>query len=373
MEITMEDADIDKYLTAIYYDVGHPASYSGLDKLYTLAKSDGQKISKQKVKKWLSKQNVYTKHRTLKHNFKRLRVIVPEKYYQFDVDTMSMTRYAKNNKGYQYILVVIDILSRYAWTSPLKTLTGAEMVNVLKKILKKAPKKLRSDHGSEYANKKVSNFLKSKGVHLFHTFNEKKANFAERLIQTLKVKLVKYMQHNNDFEWVKILPKVTASYNNTYHRSIRMSPAQAMETDNPTLWKIQYDLKLIKKNAAKVSKGKKPYKFKLGDKVKLTFNRSTFDRAYDKKWTEEYFVITERIIKQGKQQYKVKDCENDPISGSFYPEELQKVEIGEDKTYKIEKILKRRTRRGKKEVLVRWEGWNSKFDSWILESEMNDV
>ena len=41
--------------------------------------------------------------------------------------------------------------------------------------------------------------------------------------------------------------------------------------------------------------------------------------------------------------------------------------------YKIEEILKRRKRHGVPEVLVKWKGWPVKFNSWITESDLQDI
>ena len=373
----MADTRVEDYLRKVYYNSGNPASYGGVDKLYRFAKSDGQNISKGRIKTWLSSQDVYTKHKPIRHNFKRTRVVVPTKLYQFDGDTVSMVRYEKSNSGYKYILILIDILSRYAWTHPLKTLTGKEMTRALKITITKKPQKIRVDSGSEFANSQVKSYLKSKGIDIFHTLNEKKANYAERFIQTLKTKITKYLQHNKTFKWVKILPKITESYNRTYHRSIKMTPASAMQKDDANLWVAQYDPKpkTVKKEYKNSPRSASHYLFKLGDKVKLTYNRSTFDRAYDEKWTDEYFIVSGRDTKQGIRLYTVKDFDNDPVKGSFYESEMQKIneKDRDNKAYNIEKIIRKRTRNGRSEVLVKWDGWHRKFNSWIPESEVENV
>lgn len=359
--------DIDGYLKTIYFDPNHPAAYGGVDKLYRFVKSDGQPVSKGQIKKWLSKQNVYVKHKPLKRKFTRARVVVPRKFYQFDADTISMTRYDKNNMGFKYILIIVDILSRFAWTHPLKSLTGKEMVVALKTVLSKNPENMRTDGGSEFINVQVSRYLRSQNIDNFQTLNEAKANYVERIIKTIKTKLVKYMHHNETFEWVDVLPKIIHNYNNTYHRSIKMTPSQALTIDNPTLWQMQYGPKPkpLTKITSKPPKDKSPYTFKMGDKVKLSFIRSKFDRAYDQKWTDEVFSITERTNKQNIPQYSVKDWSNDPVRGTFYEAELQNVTVNEDVEYKIEKVLKYRMHRGQRQAFIKWSGWHRKFNSWI--------
>ena len=118
-----------------------------------------------------------------------------------------------------------------------------------------------------------------------------------------------------------------------------------------------------------------PYKFGIGDMVKLAHMKETFAKDNDFKWTEEHFFISGRTNEGHIPQYPIKDWNNTPVTGRFYGEELQKIELPDcDKSkYKIEKILKRRTRKGIKEVYVHWEGWAKRFRDWIPASEVDDI
>ena len=368
----------ENYLETIYYNPEHAASFSGIDKLYRSVRSEGKAITKGQLKKWLRGQSVYNGHKPVRKTFKRRRVISQRKWYQFDGDTVSMTRYRKNNHGYAYILVLIDVTSKYAWTRPLKTLKGKEMVETLKSLKMKKPENLRTDKGSEFINSDFKRYIDLRGINHYSTTNEKKANFAERFIKTLKSRIMKYMHKSNSHEWVAVLPKITESYNNTHHRTIDMSPSQALKTDDVTLWKKIYQPPSEKRtNISKFDgpRRKNPYKFKVGDKVKLSFIKEAFAKEYDSKWTDEYFVITSRSIGENIPQYRIKDWENDIIDGRFYEQELQKIDLPEEDNtvYKIEKILKRRTRKGVKEVFVHWEGWHKRFRSLIPASEVENI
>jgi hypothetical protein len=73
------------------------------------------------------------------------------------------------------------------------------------------------------------------------------------------------------------------------------------------------------------------------------------------------------------EEYKLKDYSDDPISGTFYAQELQRVNKKEDTVWKVDKILKERMRKGDKEVLVFWYQWPSKYNSWIKKSELINV
>ena len=61
------------------------------------------------------------------------------------------------------------------------------------------------------------------------------------------------------------------------------------------------------------------------------------------------------------------------IESYFYEPELQIAYIDSDEIYKIEKILQKRKRNRISEVLVKWKGWPDKFNSWIPESDLQDI
>ena len=109
-----------QYLKKIYYDSSNPASFAGPDKLYRFVRKDGKFVlSKYKIKKWLQRQEPYSLQRHIKISVKRNRVVfgIDDKW---DVDLMDMTKYSKYNRGYNFILVAIDIFSKYVWLRPLK-------------------------------------------------------------------------------------------------------------------------------------------------------------------------------------------------------------------------------------------------------------
>jgi len=69
-----------------------------------------------------------------------------------------MRPYTRFNKGYHYILTVIDMLSKYAWAIPLKTKSGNEMARAIAKIIRndgRCPKNLQSDMGKKFYNANV--------------------------------------------------------------------------------------------------------------------------------------------------------------------------------------------------------------------------
>ena len=96
------------------------------------------------------------------------------------------------------------------------------------------------------------------------------------------------------------------------------------------------------------------------------------DREYSQKWTGELFKIDTRFRREGVPVYTILDWDGERVDGTFYEPELQSVTIDPTTEYWVEKILKRRVRNKRKEVLVRWLHWPKKYDSWIPEADVKD-
>ena len=78
---------------------------------------------------------------------------------------------------------------------------------------------MRSDQGSEYKNKEFEKLLELENIDHIFTYNETKANFAEHVIKTIKLKIFKYFTNRETFRWIDILSDLTNGYNNSIHRS----------------------------------------------------------------------------------------------------------------------------------------------------------
>jgi hypothetical protein len=218
----------------------------------------------------------------------------------------------------------------------------------------------------EFRSKEVNKYLKHISIHHFYTHNtETKANYAERVIKTLKHKIFRYLLKNRTRRYISALQNIVTSYNHTPHRSLGATPI-SITKENEAESRLQQYL-LRNKQFIKTSK---TYKYKTGQTVRLSHLRSVFDREYSQKWTGEIFKIDKRFKREGLPVYTLVDWEGDNVEGTFYEQELQSVNVDEFTEYHIEKILKRRIRKGQKEVLVRWLHWPNKYDSWIPEADV---
>ena len=116
-----------------------------------------------------------------------------------------------NNKGFRYILVFIDHLSKYLWAIPLKNKYSQTITNEFSKILttsKRKPLKLESDRGSEVYNSIFQNFLKTKYIQHYSRFTDKGPSIAERLIRTIRNLLKKPVFLASNADWLSELSAV---------------------------------------------------------------------------------------------------------------------------------------------------------------------
>ena len=101
----------------------------------------------------------------------------------------------------------------------------------------------------------------------------------------------------------------------------------------------------------------------VGTRVRISKVKGLFEKGYLPNWSDELFTISKVLFRTDPITYKIKDDADEVVRGTFYREELQKV--AEKEVYRISKILKTRTIKGKKEYLIRWYGYTPSFDSWV--------
>ena len=78
-------------------------------------------------------------------------------------------------------------------------------------------------------------------------------------------------------------------------------------------------------------------KFHVGDKVRITRKKGTFEKGFTPNWTEEVFTISS--VKATKPPtYTIEDTLGDPVQGSFYEQELQ---LGVHDIFCIERVLRK--------------------------------
>ena len=113
-------------------------------------------------------------HKPIKRKFKTRRVIANGIDEIWSSDLVEMQQFSKWNKGYRYLLMTIDVFSKYGWIEPLKDKKGDTVTEAFKTIFKEGrkPKFLWTDKGSEFYNKHMQSLLDKHNITLYSTENE---------------------------------------------------------------------------------------------------------------------------------------------------------------------------------------------------------
>lgn len=289
-------------------------------------------------------------HAPARKNFPRRKVVSLFRGDLYQGDLIDIQLHSKNNRGFKFILIVIDTYTKYVWVEALKNKSAKEVTRGMGNILKKNhPKLLQTDNGTEFYNKQFQDLMKKYNIKHYSTYSNIKASIVERVIRTIKNKIYKNFTANGSYNWYNSLSKVIFDYNNTKHRTINCTPHEAQT-------------KPIQLNLTKSEKYVKP-KFKINDKVRISKYKHAFSKGYTPNWTTEIFTIS-KILQTNPVTYQLKDASNNIIHGCFYGQEIKLTKFPD--TFLIERVI----RRNKNNLFVKWYGLNSSFNSYI---SLNDI
>ena len=289
-------------------------------------------------------------HKPIIRKFKKRKVYSAFKDNIWAADLAYMQLISKFNKGFRFLLYVIDIYGKYAWVAPLKDKKGIIIVNAFQSILKKSnskPNKIWVDKGSEFYNRSIKSWLEKNDIEMYPTNNEEKSVVAERFIRAIKNKIYKYMTSISKNVCIDKLDDIVHKYNNTKHKTIKMKPIDVKDHTYIDFGKEVND---------------NDPKFKFGDHVRIPKCKNIFAKGYTSNWSEEVFVIKE-IENTVPWTYVFNDLNGEEIIGTFYENELQKTNQQE---FRIEKVIKKKG----DTLYVKWKGYDNLFNSWIYEKDL---
>ena len=322
------------------------------------------------------------KHSTFNKTF------YPHKDQAFECDIMDMlgtvgrtVAVKRLNKRYIYLLILINVGTKYLYIAKLRTKNVNEVNRALRHLLQQAISAgqlhhpnyqtyLQSDKGKEFFNAPVNRLLTQFSIRHYATQSINKAAAVERVIRTLRSTLGRAMDTLASDKWIDMIEDIVRRYNNTtVHSVVGMTPADAEQN---------YDLALFNTNAYRSAKNK-PFtrdnrsaaKFNLHDTVRLKRLREhTLTKGAGRRhWGAEVFTVAKiRPFPTG-YVYIVREL---PLHDGAPPGQLIKGYIME---YNLQKaipalhhrihVLRRRIQHGKRQALVRWDGYAHLQPQWI--------
>ena len=146
----------------------------------------------------------------------------------------------------------------------------------MKSVLRESgrvPNNLHTDRGKEFYNKNFQALMTKYRINLYSTYSNLKASICERFNRTLKNEMWKKFSLRGNYKWLDILPALLTAYNERKHRTTGMKPKDVTKSnENDVMHKF-----------AAVQRKKKT-KFQVGDKVRVSRAKQSFEKGYTPNW-----------------------------------------------------------------------------------------
>ena len=300
----------------IFYNVSHPAGFSGITALSTATAKP-----RASVKRYLDAQPSYRAFKVPRKKFKRARVKVPSMGVQFQADLFDLQKLGWHNKGHKWIVLVVDAFSRFVKCQPAKNKSGPEIARALDVIFtelthenRKGPHAyLISDLGNEFHNRHVTEIYKKHNLSQFPLRPPIKCGFAEISGRYIVNRLYKIMHHRKVKRWIDVLQAaVTAKNMRKNPKTAGLSPVE-----------INYDNQVIvHKSLYPKDEEQKPFTLKIGDRVQVVKNRTPFAKSYHSYYSDQVYRVI-RLHPTSVPRYSIADeADGQPIYGTWYANEL---------------------------------------------------
>ena len=294
--------------------------------------------------------NAYKNYDTRKVN-----VIVKNDIWGMDLVVMGK-KSADENKGYFYLLTVIDLYSRYAWAIPTYTKEAGDIKEAFEKIGHQ-PFNLWVDKGKEFQGV-FRTYCNKHNINIYSTHGgDSKSAYTERFNRTLRMKMQLYFDEHKTIKYLNILDKLLYEYNHEIHRSIKNTPYNVYFKDEKV--KVNKNIEPIKES-----------NFKINDYVRISYNKGVFEKGYTQKWSNEVYKIYRIDDSVYPIMFYIKDLKDEEIDGIFYEQELLKTSIP---NYKVidEVVIEKE---GRKNVyIVSFKGLPQKFNERLYKKEYDEL
>lgn len=229
----------------VYYKLKNGGAFLSPTKVHLILRSKGyKKPGLYKIRRYIQSLDDYSLQKPVKRSFKRARVEVSGPHEQYDADLADVSNISKYNDGIRFLLVVIDVFSRFLWVEPLETKQGKDVLEAFKRIVAngKLCKRLRTDAGSEFYNKWIKKWTRDNDIHHFSSSsNTIKAGYAERVILTFKRMIYRFFTKYRKYRYIDKLQDFVSNYNTTPHRSLNdVAPKDVNTTNTAKLFGYMY-------------------------------------------------------------------------------------------------------------------------------------
>jgi hypothetical protein len=277
--------DLEKY----YKQFNFPASSTFVKQL----KNEGIKITKKEIDDFLAKR-IEQQQTTIQPNRKKLlgKIVAYRPLSLIQMDIFDMHNFARTNKGYKYILCIIDVFTRKVWAYKMikkdnenvQASFGTFLRNST--VQKHTPTILMSDNDPTFTNDTFQFILeKNKIIHQPNIIDDHHAlGLIDRFARTLKTIFTRSFVQTNSTNWIDHIDKIVANYNNNGHTSIdNIKPNEAfLEKNFKKIYNINYEKSLFNISVSDID---------VNDKVRIKL-KGKFRKGTDARYTDEVYTVT---------------------------------------------------------------------------------
>ena len=350
-------------IVRLYTDIDFPGAFGSIANFrQNLAREKGIIIAYDALKKILEKISVYQMHVLTKRRFARRSLRAKGAGIDFHADLGYMPMY----KDFAYFLLLVDLYSNYIYVVPLKSKTAEAVRAAFQQLLSTFQldkfTSLGTDAGGEFTGNR--NFFKDRRINLYIRRGDNKAFQAENYIRIFKHLLYKYLRSQRSKNWPAAVDNVVSQINNRRQRGLgSLTPAQV---NNPFEDPVSRDI--IKRNRyqsdAAASKRRHVVKeFKKNQFVFVNFKKEALYKGFDTQRGTIY-QIADVDDSETPRLYSLKELDGTAVSGKYYAAEMKSAPNPKNMEHEVDKILEERTTKsGKKQCLVKWLFYPSKYVS----------
>jgi hypothetical protein len=284
--IESQDSNLEKY----YEQFNFPASSTFVKQL----KNEGIKITKKEIDDFLASR-VEQQQTTIQPNRKKLlgKIVAYRPLSLIQMDIFDMQNFARTNKGYKYILCIIDVFTRKVWTYKMQLKNSKNVQDSFNDFLQKSgiqsntPSILMSDNDPTFTNESFQVILReNKIIHQPNIIDDHHAlGLIDRFARTLKTIFTRlFLQPGNNDNWIDHIDKIVANYNNNGHTAIdNIKPNEAFLKKNlKKIYNINYEKSLFNISVSDID---------VNDKVRIKL-KGKFRKGTDARYTDEVYTVT---------------------------------------------------------------------------------
>ena len=262
--------------------------FPGQKKMYDIVQKAHPEITRQQIQHYFDTDTTTQLTKIQKKQKPTGHIVAYHVNELWQMDIFDLSRYQRDNDGYRYVLVSVDVFSRKAFVAPIKEKTPVEVkrgFEILTKGVK--PRSIISDHEGSFISKEFTAYLDKLQIPLnVNAISDHHAlgiidNFARRI----KTILTKMFLKSNNTKWTDDIDRIVFQYNTMSNAALdNLSPNDACKKDNFE--------KILNMNIDKNLHNNTVSDLAIGDKVrKNVLFQDAHSKGTDPRWSDEVFTV----------------------------------------------------------------------------------